>query len=164
MKTNTSYSVTQTFPSIFRICYTTEKWWRCFDYVKERKKTVIKFSLTWDICLPVLTNDVTSRNVITTHACMCFHIVADHNEHFKCSSAHRETSSRTLKFTNVQARGFGVVICSFSVKHFQVRFFATQNDDCKNNNTVWDFKHIACASKYFHAQNEFCKTGEHICK
>lgn len=57
--------------------------------------------------------------------------MTNHYKHIQCISANLETSSRTLKFANIRTEGFWVIICSFSVKHFQVSFFAAQNNGCK---------------------------------
>lgn len=88
-------------------------------------------------------------NVVTTHTYMCFRVMINHYKHIQCISANLETSSRTLKFANIRTEGFWVNICSFSVKHYQVSFFAAQNNGCKKNNTGWDWWHVASVSKYF---------------
>lgn len=77
-----------------------------------------KVSLTWNKCLPIWIDDVTSSDVIATHAYFRRFVVANHDDFILQIPAFWETFSRTYYISNFLTWRFWVFISSHTVKTF----------------------------------------------
>lgn len=87
----------------------------------------MKNLLTWDVCRPIRTSDVTAGDIIATHTFFRRFIVAYHDDFIHYYSACCKTSSRTYCIRNCVTRRFRMVICFYTVKTPKTGGFVAQS-------------------------------------